>query len=118
MTEILSILGIVALSIFIVAMLLFISLFPQIKRNAREANETLMEFKAFSQNLNRLTQKLMDRTDDLGATLTTARRGWEDLIRALSFSLQTGLSKFAPIAGIALTLLNIFQTIKKGGKNG
>ncbi len=118
MTEILSILGIIALLIFIVTMLLLISLFPQIKKNAREANEALVEFRAFTQNLNRLTQKLMDRTDDLGATLGAARRGWEDLIRALSFSLQTGLSKFAPLAGIALTLLNIFQTLKKGGKNG
>ncbi len=118
MTNILIVLGILALGIFIVAMILFISLFPQIKRNAKEANEALVELKAFSQNLNRLAQKLMDRTDDLGATLTTARRGWEELIRALSFSLQTGLSRFAPIAGIALTLLHIFQTLKKGGKNG
>ncbi len=118
MTEILSIIGIIALVIFIVALVLLISIFPQIKKNAKEANEALIEFKAFTQNLNRLTQKLMDRTDDLGATLGSARRGWEDLTRALSFSLQTGLSKFSPILGIALTLLNIFQTLKKGGKNG
>lgn len=118
MTEILSILGIIALLIFIVTMILFISLFPQIKRNAKEANEALVEIKAFTQNLNRLTQKLMDRTDDLGATLGAARRGWEDLTRAFAFSLQTGLSKFAPFLGIAMTLLNIFQTLKKGGKNG
>ncbi len=118
MTEALSILGIIALIVFIFAMVLLISLFPQIKRNAKEANEAIMEFRVFTQNLNRLTQKLMDRADDLGATLGTARRGWEDLIRALSFSLQTGLSKFSPFVGIALTLLNIIQTLKRGGKNG
>jgi|GEM_PF-3184359 predicted PurR-regulated permease PerM len=114
----LSILGIIALLTFIAFMILFFSLFPQIKKNAREANEAILEFKLFTQNLNRLTQKLMDRADDLEGTLKTARRGWEDLLSALSFSLQAGLTKFAPVAGIALTLLNIFKTLKKGGKNG
>ncbi|MGQ9618367.1 MAG: hypothetical protein ACUVUG_05320 [Candidatus Aminicenantia bacterium] len=118
MVNILIILSIVALAIFILALVLFISLFPQIKKNAKEAMEALTEFKIFSQNLNRLTQKLMDRADDFGDTLKTAKRGWEDLLRALAFSVQTGLSKIAPIAGIALTILNVFQTLRKGGKNG
>ena len=57
----------------VVAVTFLITLFLQLRRTAREGEETLVEIRALVKNLNQASQKFMDKIDDVDETLHTAK---------------------------------------------
>lgn len=58
----------------VVAVTFLITLFLQLRRTAREGEETLVEIRSLAKTLNQTSQKAMDKIDDVDETLQTAKK--------------------------------------------
>jgi predicted PurR-regulated permease PerM len=63
------------ITIAVVAAVSFlIALFRQLRRTAKEGEETLVEIRSLVKTLNQTSQKAMDKIDDVDETLKTAKK--------------------------------------------
>lgn len=58
----------------VVAVTFFINLLIQLKKTAREGQETLAEIRSLTQNLNELTRKIDDKIDDVSEVVEAAKK--------------------------------------------
>jgi len=58
----------------VVAVTFFVNLLIQLKKTAREGQETLVEIRALAQSLNEATRKIDSKIDDVGEVVDAAKK--------------------------------------------
>jgi len=91
----------------VVAVTFLITLFLQLRRTAKEGEETLVEIRSLVKSLNQASQKAIDKIDDVDETLQTAKKTVVQLSEITGFLTSKIIKPSSKYWPIVLPLLRL-----------